>query len=832
MKRDEDTRSASGTIVTDIGRPSRRAVRGEAETVTRLAALIADNEDWLTERVIVFAKARGYTPHTSTLKEAWEASVRGLSQSILEQLTLCGGVADVDAAAEIGGDPSSAYGIEAARRHRMRGVTLGSFIGLTKSYREAYVDLGERAGLDRAAADAYAALIGNFFDRMEIGVCAEWVEEPGRKQAELLRTQNRALVNEKNKYLTIFESLQEPVFLVGGDDVVENMNFAASRLFAPRAVPGGSYYGPDRLRFADLTGFDWTEARDAAIERELVTGAGTRWFVIRTQPMLDVSEKFLGTVVILNDVTEHRRAEERAEAAARAKSDFLATMSHEIRTPIHGILGTVELLGQSRLGPHERAYVEAIGYSSDLLASIVSDILDYSRIEAGHLELEHVDFSIDAVLEEVRRLIAPAVRRKPDLLFDIEAPVLPRVVGDPVKLRQILLNLVANAVKFTDWGMVRVTVEDRGEDAEPGRRRFRFTVTDTGIGIAPDRLDAIFEPFTQSDASVTRRFGGTGLGLAICRRLAALYGGTLGVASTPGEGSAFWLDLPFDVRTPSGTAEGDPIATGTVPPTRALDLLVIEDNEVNALVASSLLTTAGHHVRVAGSGEEALIALGEASVDLIFMDLHLPDIDGFELARSIRGLANRRKAATPIVALSAHGLMFEAEELAAHGIDGYLGKPFRSTELEDVLRRVAGYASPRPIGAVGDVAADPGCAGIDEKVLGGHVEALGVELTAQIVATFRRTVEEAAGELAALMEAGDWPAVAATAHRLKSSARHVGCTCMGKAAADVEAAIGADGSGETTAGVLALIAACSTAAETIDAAWARIAGREGQAQKT
>ena len=219
--------------------------------------------------------------------------------------------------------------------------------------------------------------------------------------------------------------------------------------------------------------------------------------------MLDVSEKYLGAVVILNDVSEHRRAREEAERADRAKSAFLATMSHEIRTPIHGILGLAELLSGGRLDPQQSKYVEAIARSGELLSSVVSDILDYSKIQAGVLDLERTEFELATVLEDVFGLMLPLVDRKPELRLLVETPQIGTIVGDPGKLRQILLNLVGNAVKFSERGAVTLAVSEAA--GSNGRRMLRFEVSDTGIGVAPDRLEAIFDPFTQSDVTVSRR---------------------------------------------------------------------------------------------------------------------------------------------------------------------------------------------------------------------------------------------------------------------------------------------------------------------------------------
>ena len=792
--------------------------------------LLETSQDWLTNRIITLAIARGYTSQTSTLRKAWETSINGLSQAMIELLRADRIEDGVDLDTASGNDPSVLFGTMEARRHRERGVTLGTFLGLTKSYRQVYLELGVHAGLSQRKLALFQALVGNFYDRMEIALCTDWVDEPMGALNEQLRMRNRELANEKNKYLTIFESLQDPVFLVDRDGLIENMNFAASRQFSSGNTPGDTYYGETKTRLGleALLGVDCLADGDDDADRRLMTNDGPKWYTIKTQPMLDVSEKFVGTVVILNDVTELYQAKERAEAAARVKSDFLATMSHEIRTPIHGIMGTAELLLQSDLSASDRAYVDAIAYSSDILTSLVSDVLDYSRIEAGALAFDQVAFSIDELIGEVAQIVRPTMRRKPEVQLVIEQPDLPQVVGDAGKVRQILLNLVGNALKFTQRGMVRIIVETI-EGGEAGHN-FRFTVSDTGIGIAADRLQDIFEPFTQSDGSVSRRYGGTGLGLAICHRLAEALGGRLGVSSEPGVGSRFWFDLALGTQDEEPNPH--PARTGSedIPAAKALRVLVVEDNEVNALVASNLLAAAGHEVVVAVTGEEALVAIADGVFDVVLTDLQLPDSDGFDLARVIRNDADRKKASVPIIALSAHGKSILPETLRSSGIDDYLGKPFRFARLEAILRRVVGSSSPRPIQAY-SASVKYGAAGceIDENVLREHVAALGVAAADQIVVTFRRSIAETARDLGAAIDQAHWPAVAAIAHRLRSSARHVGLVMLSRRAELVEHEAGRNGE-RAAALALELVLACAEASDLLDRTWVRIT--RDQAEKT
>jgi len=547
--------------------------------------------------------------------------------------------------------------------------------------------------------------------------------------------------------------------------------------------------------------------------------------------MLDVSEKYLGAVVILNDVSEHRRAREEAERADRAKSAFLATMSHEIRTPIHGILGLAELLGGSRLDPQQNKYVEAIARSGELLSSVVSDILDYSKIQAGVLDLEHTEFDLATVLEDVFGLMLPLVDRKPELRLLVQTPQVGMIVGDPGKLRQILLNLVGNAVRFTDRGAVTLSVSEAAGTND--RRMLRFEVSDTGIGVAADRLEAIFDPFTQSDVTVGRRFGGSGLGLAICRRLVDRLGGEIGVDSRLGEGSRFWFTMPLEPSVGAAATAPDRAAARRKRASVALDLLVVEDNEVNAMVASGLLARAGHKAVIASTGEEALALFESGVFDAVLMDLRLPDFDGLEVVRRMRASADAKKARTPIIVQSAHVLASDIEACVAAGVNEFVGKPFKLERLQAALRRVASPAAlrrmaRRPVEAPTAPAERPAAAAnvaVDESVLAEHVDQLGFEQTARIVAAFEASVAGAPAEIERLALAGDRRALAAIAHRLKSSSMHVGLARLSQLADALETrALSESLDVASTAAELA--AACRDGLASLGQSFARIRERQ------
>ena len=378
-----------------------------------------------------------------------------------------------------------------------------------------------------------------------------------------------------------------------------------------------------------------------------------------------------------------RAAREDAERANRAKSDFLAIMSHEIRTPLNAIIGFSELLAERELGTVERDYAARIHDASGALLSLVNDILDFSKIEASKLVLEEAPFELADLLRSAAAATELNARRR-DLAFVVApAPDLPAVlVGDRTRLHQILVNLLSNAVKFTRQGGVRLEVA-RVVGAQPGRCTLRFTVRDTGIGIAPEKQALVFESFTQADHSTTRNFGGTGLGLAICKRLAGLMGGDIAVESRVGEGSAFIVTLPFRIDNTASTrtgAEPAPIP-GAWPGKRAL---AVDDNVINLKLVSLMLQKMGMQVETAEDGPAAIAACAAKPYDLLLMDIEMPGMSGLEATRLLREAGHRM----PIIALTAHAVASLEEQCRNAGMHGYVTKPVSLAQLGQMIAKV------------------------------------------------------------------------------------------------------------------------------------------------
>lgn len=517
----------------------------------------------------------------------------------------------------------------------------------------------------------------------------------------------------------------------------------------------------------------------------VVAGGEARLWALTAKPTLDHDGNFAGYRGVGHDVTERWRAEQ-AEAANQAKSGFLATMSHEIRTPMNGVLGLASMLLETKLDPEQYHAVSTIRDSGENLQRILNDILDLSKLEAGQLEFESIDFSPAMLADAVASSIGASAKNK-GLAVKVEVdPDLPSTLsGDVARIRQVLLNLASNAVKFTERGGVTIAVACTSR--EGSRAEVEWRVSDSGIGIAPDRIDRLFTDFAQADVSINRRFGGTGLGLAICRRIVEQMGGVIGVASKAGEGAtfAFTLTLPAsdksvrDLRTDRAGSNDLRARIDTMG--RPLRVLIAEDDATNRMVVLMMLREFNAETRVVADGVQAVQAASEADYDLVLMDVRMPEMDGLAATRAIRAQGGRFTS-LPIIALTANAFAEDVELCRDAGMSDFLAKPLRKPALVAAVLRAVGQSAEMPPDST-STAVPPV---LDRMALAHLTAAIGKDGVRETFATFADETEARLALFRQFVEGDDRELIEIEACALKGSARTLGASEMSDLARLIE----------------------------------------------
>lgn len=464
---------------------------------------------------------------------------------------------------------------------------------------------------------------------------------------------------------------------------------------------------------------------------------------------------------------QHAIARDKAEQANRAKTAFLATMSHELRTPLSGALGTLRLLEDTDLSERQRDYVQTIDTANSSLLEILNDILGYSQVETGKLKIENRRFSLRSLLNDIVTLMSASARERGNRIVAEFGSKLPEYVyGDSGKLHQILLNLIGNAVKFTDNGVITVrAAAERGSGTELWR--LQFVVQDTGVGIPLDKQKDIFRAFTQVDSSIARRHGGIGLGLAICDRLVAALGGEITLNSSPQQGTTIGFHLVMTVPAATHQAHEPDAPTSTL--TDSFHVLVVEDDPTNRMITRRYLEKLGHRITTADHGEAALGALDEQPIDLVLLDVGLPGMDGLTILGRIRKHNIAAVRQVPVIAMSAHVFQEEVDQYMSAGMDGFLGKPFSLGELADSIDRIAGGARPVVVskGMTRELL-------VDDTVVGDDIQQLGVDKVRSMVELFGESGEQLVREIVQHASRGESNQAADIAHKMHGAASNFG----------------------------------------------------------
>ncbi len=511
----------------------------------------------------------------------------------------------------------------------------------------------------------------------------------------LAQQAQKALINREEKYRGIISNMNLGLMEVDLNETIlfANASFCKMSGYSLHELIGKKTYN----LFVPIKAFaiEATIARrkkglsDAYPLNFLDRNQEEKWWLISGAPLLNDAGVMIGSIGIHLDITHQKEiekelivAKERAEDSSRAKEEFLANMSHEIRTPLNAIIGMANQLTKSKLSKQQQFYLDNMLNASENLLVVINDILDISKIEAGKLSIEHIPFNLNELNQKVKNVNTLRAEEKGLYLkFQIDPNIHEFVIGDPHRLNQVLMNLIGNAIKFTEKGGITLRCKAK-EFIQPNKQVISFEVSDTGIGMDKNYLNGIFEKFSQEDKSISRKYGGTGLGLSICKALVKLMGGTITIKSKKKKGTTIIVNLPFEKTQLEEVAPA--IAIKTPLSLEGVKLLLVEDNELNRLVATSILNDYGAVITEAVNGKEALQKLNKDAYDLILMDLSMPIMNGYEATLAIR---NKLRIKTPIIALTANAIRGDRKKCMEAGMNNYLSKPFKEQELVYLIQQ-------------------------------------------------------------------------------------------------------------------------------------------------
>ena len=658
------------------------------------------------------------------LIESWRLAINGVTDSLIIGMKKLFPDFELGPDNDYTGDPVSRFAVLEAGRHRDRGISLNMFLGLLIYFRQIYTDLIRHTSFDPLYEQNSIHLIQRLFDRMLIATAMEWTQYDQGNLIRNLQANNRLMTNEKNKYLSIFESHPHHVFILDHDYRIDNMNHSAASLFSRARLPGSQYYQVIRngeltvpvLRVSetvpvesagekaactdlfpwladDLKSFGDSTDMIREFEKKIPAENGPVYYNVKLSRTIDAGDLIRGTILLMEDITARknadaalRREKEKSDLANRAKSTFLANMSHELRTPLNAILGFAGLMKQSSgLTDEQTRNLEIITGSGENLLSLINNVLDISKIEAGHMIREDTDVNLKQLLRELEAMMSLKMAEKGlQFKMSLSSDLPDHIIIDSDKLRQVLTNLLTNAVKFTENGFVSLKASvDRLDRA--GRTRLFFEVKDSGPGISGQDQEKIFFPFVQvGNPSVSK--SGTGLGLAICKQYTELMGGTIHLDSELHKGSSFHVRIPVDIPEKSSNLLKESAyerIIGVKEAYQHIRMLIAEDNHDNMLLLYHLLAPLGFELKTVENGKAAVEIHSLWHPHLIWMDIRMPVMNGLEATRLIR--KSPKGYDTKIVAVTAHALEQEHEEIMAAGCDGFIRKPYKTVDVYDMM---------------------------------------------------------------------------------------------------------------------------------------------------